>query len=279
MISKMNRLAGIALVAASVAMVPGFSAAAAPVKSQEQVWAEQNAEIDRYGREHPLDVAGLERLVEKYTGKKTTVAVSGVDGAMTGEQAQKVLDARRAEWARADAQGDMGAMGAVPIDAFNTSVQFIPVVGPPRRVKVRGNWDFRDNYVNGSAPDDLSSTSVKLAGCQRIMSTTTLTYDYNGNQTANAAYLLDSGLSTGAPVSGIRDRVSGFVTNFDHGFTEIMVQNDCAAAQIGAAYAYEHNQDSTAGFSFSAGWGFLSVNYTNATPALKKSSGPIYATI
>ncbi|MEV8442082.1 hypothetical protein AB0425_32285 [Actinosynnema sp. NPDC051121] len=273
----MSRLMGGVLVVACAAMVPVTAATAAPVKSQEQVWAEQNAEIDRYGREHPLDMAGLERLVEKYTGKKTVVAVNGVDGAMTGEQAQKVLDARRAEWARADAQGDVGAMGAVPIDAFNTSVQFIPVVGPPRLIKARGNWDFRDNYVNGSAPDDLSSTSVKLASCQRIVNTTTLTYDYAGNQTANAAYLLESGLSTGAPVSGVRDRVSGFVTNFDHGFTEVMIQNDCATAQIGAAYAYEHNQDSSAGFSFSAGWGFLSVSYSNVTPSLKKSAGPIYA--
>ncbi|SMD23092.1 hypothetical protein SAMN05660733_07101 [Lentzea albidocapillata] len=228
-------------------------------------------------------MAGLERLVEKYTGQKTQVSVNGVEGMLTGEQAQRVLDGRRAAWKLADKQGvdkqrpDAQVMGAVPVDAFNVSVQFIPVVGPPRRIKARGNWDFRDNYVNGSNPDDMSSVSVKLQGCMRILGTTTLTYDYRGNQTANAAYLKDSGLSTGAPISGIRDRVSGFVTNFDHGFTEVLVQNDCAAAQIGAAYAFEHNQDSNAGLSASAGWGFLSIAYTNITPALQKGSGPIYA--
>lgn len=271
-----KRAVGCALAAVFVATTPVL-ASAEPVKSQEQVWADQNAEIDRYGREHPQDVAGLERLVEKYTGQKIQVAVNGVEGALTGAQAQQVLDGRRAAWERADKQGDVQVMGAVPVDAFNVSVQFIPVIGPPRVIKARGNWDFRDNYVNGSNPDDMSSVSVKLQGCMRIVNTTTLTYDYQGNQTANAAYLKDSGLSSGAPISGIRDRVSGFVTNFDHGFTEVLVQNDCAVGQIGAAYAFEHNQDSNAGLSASAGWGFLSISYTNTTPALQKGAGPIYA--
>lgn len=273
----MKRALGCALAAAFVVTTPAL-ASAEPVKSQAQVWEEQNAEIDRFGREHPQDLAGLERLVEKYTGQKTQVSVNGVDGMLTGEQAQKVLDGRRAAWKKADEQGgEATVMGAVPVDAFNVGVQFVPVVGPPRRIKARGTWDFRDNYVNGSNPDDMSSTSVKLQGCMRIISTTTLTYDYQGNQTANAAYLKDSGLSSGAPISGIRDRVSGFVTNFDHGFTEVLVQNDCAAGQIGAAYAFEHNQDSNAGLSASAGWGFLSISYSNTTPALQKGAGPIYA--
>lgn len=276
--SLMAALAGVAAVGvATTVLVP--VAAADSRASQERVWAAANAEIERYGQEHPLDLAGLERLVVKHTGKKTQVAVNGVEGTLSGADAQKILDARVAAWDKADSgtQGESGILGAVPVDAFNVSVQFIPVVGPPARIKARGTWNFRDNYVNGSAPDDFSSVSLKLASCQRILSTTTLTYNYNNQNTANVAYLKDAGLSTGAPISGVRDRVSGFVTNFDHGFTEVLVQNDCGSAQIGAAYAFEHNQDSNASVSVSAGWGALSLSYSGATPALQKAAGPVYA--
>uniref|UniRef100_UPI003F492445 hypothetical protein n=1 Tax=Actinokineospora sp. CA-119265 TaxID=3239890 RepID=UPI003F492445 len=272
-----RRGVAVALVGLAAVGVSPVAASAATV-AQERVWAAQNAEIDRYGVEHPMDLAGLERLVEKYTGKKTQVAVNGVEGTMTGERAQQILDARRAEWARQD-EGKpsvFSPQGTVPTDAFNVSVQFVPVVGPPPRIKARGNWDFRDNYVNGSNPDDFSSVQVKLAGNQRIVSTTTLTYDYKGNQTSNVAYLKDSGLNSNAPISGIRDRVSGFVTNFDHGFTEVLVEN---SGDLGAAYAYEHNQDSDAGASASASFGVLSVSYTSSTPALQKGAGPIYRRI
>jgi hypothetical protein len=146
------------------------------------------------------------------------VSINGVSGNVSAEKAQAIMDARDPK-----TDGSVHAL-SVPVNAFSVAIAWVPLYGPPPQIKAHGVWNFRDNYVNGSAPDDFSSVQLET-GCSRIASTTTITYDYQNHQTSNAAYLQDSGLSSHAPISGVRDRVSGFAMNTDHGFTDVVLQN------------------------------------------------------
>jgi hypothetical protein len=234
----------------------------------------QSDEIDRYERAHPTDLVGLGRLVKAATGVDMPVSINRVSGSVSAKKAQTIMEAR-------DLKTGSGVRTlSVPVNAFSVAIAWVPVFGPPPQIKAHGVWNFRDNYVNGSAPDDFSSVQLET-GCSRIASTTTITYDYQNRQTSNAAYLQDSGLSSHAPISGVRDRVSGFVMNTDHGFTDVVLQNwsPCARHTIGAAYRYGHNQDGGSVLGVSAGWGFLSVSYGGAESRLQLSTNPIYTTL
>ncbi|MBI1759151.1 MAG: hypothetical protein HYR62_07995 [Actinobacteria bacterium] len=240
----------------------------------------QSELISAFARQHPLDLAGLDGLVHQFTGEHMQVSINGVAGTIDGVQAQRLMDTRWQERRSHRSAGTISPLSTVPLDAYTVAISWLPLYGPPPQVKAHGVWDFRDNYVNGSAPDDFANVEI-LRGCSQIISTTTLTFDYTGRQTSNAAYLQDGGLISGAPISGVRDRVSGFVMSTDHGTMDVVVQNGagCGTHSIVAAFKYEHNQDGGSVLGVSAGWGSLSVSYSSVGGRLQKGTNPIYRTL
>lgn len=241
----------------------------------------ESARISAFADAHPFDFAGLDRLVLDATGKHLTMSVNGVAGELTGTEAQAVYDRRKATFERTQQAKDSGALPlAVPVDAFTVTVAFIPVYGPPPTYKVRGTSNFRDNYVNGSAPDDYGSVGLKLPSCYDIVSTTAVSYNYRNQVTYGVTYLQEGGLGSNAPIVGVRDRTSGFVMNADHMVMDVVAKAygaSCGPARIGAQFRYEHNQDGGSVLSVSAGFGFLSVSYGGGGSHLQKSTNPIYS--
>jgi hypothetical protein len=219
--------------------------------------------VYRYAVAHPLDLAGLDRVSRQYSGAGIQVQLNGIEGALAGPEAQRVLDVR---WTRRK-----NNLSHNPAD--NLSVGFVWV-----GAVARGIWDFRDAFVGGVAPVDLSSVQLSL-GCTRIKQTITRTYDYTNEQTPNAAYLYHGGLGTNAPISAVKDATSGHKMVTDHGVTDIILTKPrgCGKHSHGAQYTYEHNQGQS-GFSGSAGWGFLSVSYTGGGVHFQKGTDPSWKT-
>lgn len=275
---KSVRLAATIAASAAIAAACNLSAAATVPGLPRDLSAQDIARIEAFEEAHPLDIAGLGALVKEVSGQEMHVSVSGVPGTLSAREAQRIFDQRAALATKGSltrTSPSIAAPMAVPLNAFTVAVSWIPVSST--QVKAHGVWNFRDDYVNGSDPDDYSSVALQL-GCSRITGTTTITYDYLNNQTANSAYLYASGLSTGAPISGVRDRASGFKLLTDHGYTDVLVTrpSGCAAHTIGADYSFEHNQDGGSVFSVTAGWGNLQVNYNSVGSRLQMSTNPIY---
>jgi hypothetical protein len=237
--------------ALTLAVVPVPAAAAVPAGDP----------VYEYAVAHPLDLAGLDRVSRQYTGAGVEVQLNGIARPVPGPQAQQILDQR---WAARKA-------GKNPAD--NLSVGFVWVGSV-----ARGIWDFRDGFIGGVRPEDLSSVQLSL-GCTRIKQTITRTYDYTNEQTANAAYLYNGGLGTNAPISAVKDATSGYKMVTDHGVTDVILTRPrgCSKHGHGAQYTYEHNQGQS-GFSASAGWGFLSVSYSGSGVHFQKGTDPSYKT-
>ncbi|WP_141658780.1 hypothetical protein [Carbonactinospora thermoautotrophica] len=90
MLNRILSVAGVATLVLSLSVSP---AAAQSEKSVE----ERVDEILAYQDAHPDDLEGLEQLVERYTGKKTQVRIAGIDKDLTGAEAQRYLDAAKAQ--------------------------------------------------------------------------------------------------------------------------------------------------------------------------------------
>ncbi len=151
-------------------------------------------------------------------------------------------------------------------------------MGPPRLVKAHGTWEFDPKYVNGSAPDDFAAMQLKLAPGQRIRNTTWATWD-GLDKLTDVGYLKDSGVTTGAPIVGLRDGMTkdGFSLNVRKGVVDTVVEG--GSGQVGAAFAYEHNQDGGAVMSVSAAWGAFGVTYTGNESHMRKSMQPVYTNL
>ncbi|QNG18850.1 hypothetical protein G4H71_21265 [Rhodococcus triatomae] len=224
-----------------------------------------------YAQENPRDFIGINALAEKEFGQSVEFTVSDVDGP---------VDARTA-----DALSNLGAAGfpefapfAVPTNAFSVVGYWLPSAG--RGATYMGTWDFRDDYVNGSAPDDFASIMFDWSSsCLILTSTTYNSYYYDGERTTDSTmYLKDGGIG-GSPIVGLRDATSGFKLNVDHGHmsASVLRKPGCSAQQFGAQFAYEHNQDGGSALSVSASFlGGLSVGYSGGPDAMQKSTTPGY---
>jgi hypothetical protein len=236
--------------------------------------AAAQAEIDNYTAEHPDDFVGIDALLTKYGLPPMKVSVDGVPGELTGAEAEQIVDARKAA-------GSGAVASAVPTDAFTVWISVTKDLYNGRRVV--GSWNFRDNYVNGSAPDDVAAIQSNLAdGCFRIKSNglSSRVSDYTGAVQNGYTYVDDAGIS-GSPTLGIRDRVSGFRLLVDNGYFianfERTGKSGCSSSvQFGGQFQYEHNQDGDQGFSASASWGKFSVSYSAPCTKLRKSSNVVW---
>ncbi|MGL4340791.1 MAG: hypothetical protein ACRCSP_10280 [Rhodoglobus sp.] len=239
-------------------------------KEAAVLWGKVQIYIDA----HPNDLAGIERLTKKlYKAPDMNVSVDGVAGHMNGEQAQKILDARENS---TDSRVEKTTISAqIPIDAFTVSFSWIsrPLTGKYFPYAAYGTWNFRDDYVNGSDPDDIASNRLELNGCTKIMGTYGRSYLYDGTKVSGNGYLYDAGLGTNAAVYGFDDAASGFKLTVDHGYVLTDVGQTCGPITNRGMFTYEHNQDGGAVTGVSASFLGFSVSYTGGPVKLQKSSG------
>ncbi|UOE43499.1 hypothetical protein [Agromyces larvae] len=129
--------------------------------------------------------------------------------------------------------------------------------------------------MNGSAPDDFAS--IRLAnnssGCLSLGATYVHTYTYDGAATGKG-YLYDAGAGTNSPIAGVRDGVSGFKMDADHGVVLSHLRSHyCGPVDLSGMFTYEHNQDGGAVASVSASFFGFGVSYSAPSSTLQKSSG------
>ncbi|MGO1973138.1 MAG: hypothetical protein ACTH2Q_09290 [Propionibacteriaceae bacterium] len=168
----------------------------------------------------------------------------------------------------------------VPTDAFKLQAPMFGAEpnGPDgsTRFSIWGGWDYRDDYVNGSDPDDFATVQLKMPACYKIVETTTLTYRYNGTET-DAGYLKEGGLESNAPIVGLRNLASDFMLSADNGVAGVVIEQPAKCkGEVGATFSYEHNQDGGNVAGISASWGAFTINYTGSTLTLQKSTNPVY---
>ncbi|MET8089511.1 hypothetical protein [Micromonospora sp. NPDC005220] len=234
------------------------------------------AEIDAYQSQHPTDYTGIDQLLTKYGLPPMQVRVNGIDRDLTSTEAETVLASREA--AAKSAPSDFGVL-AVPTDAFSVAMTLNYDLNTNR--VVTGSWNFRDNYVNGSAPDDVATIQTNLGGggCFRTGALTRKAADYTGADHTSATYIDDGGVN-GSPIFGIRDTVSGFKLLTDNGYFKATFNktgaSGCGSTKLGAQFQFEHNQDGSPGFSASAAWGLFSISYSNGGSKLRKSTTASY---
>jgi hypothetical protein len=259
---------------AAVTVAVGLFTITAPSAAFADDWrAAAQAEIDNYRAEHPEDLTGIDALLVKYGLPPMKVSINDVPGTLSGAEAEKIL---------ADRQKTAGGVTtqAVPTDAFGVWISLTHDLYNNRVVV--GNWDFRDNYVNGSAPDDVAAIQGNIGECWRIKSGG-LSYrvsDYTGAVQANRIYTYDAGLN-GSPIIGVRDRVQGFRLLVDNGYFQALYESTkksgcTSSSSFGAQFQYEHNQDGENGFSAGASWGSFGVSYSAQCTTLRKSSNVVY---
>lgn len=264
-------LSGAVTVALAMACVAGqqVTAHADPAGVSEQ-------ELMDYVKAHPEDFVGINDRLIASGGDPLQVKVSGRSG---------TVDAQTAADLKAGQSGQTPGSGigpqSVPTDAFEVSGYWVP--GATNAVFV-GQWDFRDDFVNGSDPDDFASVMLELPSCAPIISTTYNSYYYDGERTTDATmYLKDGGLSTKSPITGLKDRASGFKLNVDHGHMTTTVNRALCGpswtGQLGGQFAYEHNQDGGSAASVSASWAGLSIGYSGTPSTRQQSTQPVYLTV
>lgn len=252
-------------------------------------------EVLKYAALNPTDYVGIDEVSERVYGQPLSFQINGVDEPMPAEAAQEILEDRY-EARMADADDGESALlltdsvrsssaangfvraGSVPLDAYTVGFFWAPTSG--KVGFATGTWDFRDNYVNGSAPDDIATIGVQLSPCLSVGSTTIISRDYTKKSYPGSVYIRDVGLN-GSPVAGIRDQTSGFVMNSDNGVmtTQVLNGGSCGATPTRGQFIYEKNQDGGSLLGLSAGFGFLSISYSGSPRTLQKSAGPVGFTI
>lgn len=164
---------------------------------------------------------------------------------------------------------------SVPSDAFNVGVGVIwdPTAGFYTLI---GGWGFRDDYVNGSAPDDVASLSVR-SQCWKIIHTGAMAWDYQWNDVSNLVSIANAN-ADGDTAFNIHDQTSGFVMyptygNAEYDFTRVSTNCDPYKPDLTYAFNYEHNQDGGNVLSIQINLGILAISYGGGPSTLQKSTG------
>ncbi|WP_424183303.1 hypothetical protein ACOBQX_14900 [Actinokineospora sp. G85] len=230
--------------------------------------------VVRYLHEHPTDYRGADRVARTHYAQPLRIHLNGIAGALSGEQAQQVLDARHAQRKDLLARKRAGeTIMAIPTDAFTVGFVWAPTTGGVGFAT--GTWDFRDDYVGAEAPDNIGTVGVELGNCLQLGDTRSSARNYQGTPApADTTYLRDAGLTSGSPIVGVRDTVSGFVQAADNGTitTDVTVKPGCGPTPTQGQFIYAHNQGGGSVLSASAGFGFLNISYSSPQMELQKSS-------
>ncbi|MHA6804722.1 hypothetical protein [Salinifilum ghardaiensis] len=244
--------------------------------------APEDNPVVQYAKNHPLDYVGMSRIAREIAGEPMQFSVNGIDQPVSAQKAEEITERRHQKRLQLKKSARDGAQVMdVPINAFTVTSSLAPA-GHPRDIFPIGTWDFRDNYVNGSAPDDIASLQVPLGSCLNLHHATITTKDYQGTEYPHAAYIRDAGID-GNAVAGIRDNPTpdGFALNNDNGVMAATVTKNanCGPTRVDTQFIYEHNQDGGNVVSVNVGWGFLGINYGGGPSALQKSARAPHAVI
>ena len=233
------------------------------LKLQEEV---TKAQADSWQKK-PGDYLALNDAVIAAGGNPITVTFpkAGLEN-LTAAQAQREVDTQEALHQQAQPGHPIGIL-SVPLDAFDVSHTGMAGCGglaDECGSVITGLWNFRDNYVNGSDPDDISALALEYdTNCVEQTPDSVTVSDYAGQDYSHKAYRQSS--SSTSNVWGINDDTTGFKLNSDHGSHSLALvwhRDTCGTPPIRASYHFEHNQDGNGGWSASVGLGSLSVSYT-----------------
>jgi hypothetical protein len=244
-----------ALIIASLA-----PAVAAPKAFDEAGFGKAN---DTYQANNPHDWSGLSRLWARYGVQMLSVSDQqyGIERA-TPAQADALI---------ASASGGVTTYGLSSSDFSVTgAIGYITSTG---EYLVQGQWNFRDDFVNGSDPDDIALLSVR-SNCYKIRGTYWTIYDYQNNLYTSLGYIKKAEVDGDVAV-GIDDKTSGFRLLNDHGNVRHFMRSkgSCYTRDFTAAFAYEHNQDGGSLGGLSLSLGVISVSYGGSPAVFEKSTG------
>ncbi|OEU90493.1 hypothetical protein DB35_04665 [Streptomyces abyssalis] len=215
-------------------------------------------------QERPGDYLALEKAVKKAGGDslRFNVPAVGMENA-TASQVQKAY--AKAENAHGD--GDVSTKD-VPSDAFQVSGSWYHTQDQYGEWwTASGHWNFRDDFVNGSAPDDASGIALDEVDkkCWENDGDNLLAADWQ-NEPYDQMWRHSS--SPTSNIWNIRDRVQGFAMKADHG-THLLhlrrVGYNCDNNdKMAASYHYEHNQDGSGGWGASISIGVMTLSYNGS---------------
>jgi len=171
--------------------------------------------------------------------------------------------------------GSSGGVSTVAYPNFTVAITAILQLGFPMHYRYTGSWNLPDSFAGQRVPDDFGTLTFLMPNCMLMSAYGVATYTYTGVST-NRGYL--KAANGHAPIFGVRDYTTNFMSQADHGLMAVTVTNNCTSAQqVTADFIYEGNAGGGV-VGVTAGWGFLSVTYTGGPIAAQRGTAPIYKT-
>jgi hypothetical protein len=248
-----------------------------PVVNEGQEIPEVGKAVAESWRVSPGDYLALDQAVRKSGGEPILIDFpdAGKQHLSAAEAQRLVNESRKAE--KAEKNGVVTPM-AIPIDAFNISSMWTGAAGGSSNDKFTyyiSMWNFRDDYVNGRAPDDISGIALDFPSCFAYSGDWATAADYQG--VAHNDLVYRSSTTAKSSIYGIRDITSGFKLLTDNGTHGVELRNPngaCNPYEVAASATFEHNQDGNGGWSASIGIGFFNVSYAGSAGTTLRKGTP-----
>lgn len=263
----------VAVVAAVLLATSGSTHALAAERPKD---SDFQVAVNSFADKHPGDLTGLQQLVHSLGGEfqvSSTVSSSSSARAVEADIKDFVADDGRNSNAAKDSEaGEFGVTGNFRSDVFAVTIWSASNASGTSAV-VSGQTNWRDNFAGQAAPFDIGSIQFNRT-CGTLSGHNVVTRTYAGKRTYGST-LRDAGVSNGAPVWNIDSRSVGFVNTADTARVSVTYnRSGCGSSTIQASYTYEGNQGGSL-VGVSAGWGGLSVSYSNPGLTLQKSTGAL----
>lgn len=257
-----SKISAISAATAALLLVPAggaYAETSAPTVSEDE-FSEQ---VMEYADDNPADVEGLKELAISLGGK-----VKSSSSTLYTDEVPELSDESVTD---EDVSGAIVPMaGNFPSNVFTVNIT-VSSVGDTKIVT--GSFNWRDDFAGQAAPFDVAALRFS-DGCGGITNLMSSTYNVSGQRTDRTT-LRNAGTSTNAPVWNVDAVTSGFANQADRGsFSAQFDTGACGSKTVRAAFDYEGNQGGAL-TSVSAGWGGLSVSYSNPGLILKKSTQPV----
>lgn len=257
-----TKLSAISAATVALLLVPAGGAYAAspdPAVSEDEF----SERVLEYAEENPADVEGLEELATSLGGQVESNSSTLYTNEVPGLSDDSVTE-------NSDSSPITPMASNFPSDVFTVNIT-VSSVGDTKIVT--GSFDWRDDFAGQAAPFDVAALRFS-DGCGGISNLTSSTVNVSGQQTERTT-LRNAGTSTNAPVWNVDAITSGFENQADLGaFSAQFDTSACGGKTVRVAFDYEGNQGGSLA-SVSAGWGGLSVSYSNPGLVLKKSTQPV----
>lgn len=249
-----------------------------------QLWSQ----VEEVMQQDPENFAAIEAKVnELYSAEPLQVAVEGIDGVLTAQEATRILDAQAAEREQAAEEREAAAARgevttqAIPLNAFSVAFAFVPRPNAGYTTTAGyGTWNLDNSHSGGGAPHDVATMQFDLGSCVWLGDVYAETYMNTApddTMDTGAWALRDSGVTSDAPVIVIDDSWDpGLPLRMaDRGYMLTNLNLGCGPTEIRGAFTYEHNEGGGAIANVSVGWGFLTVGYSGGGVQSLQKSSPI----